>query len=80
MHVILFFLLLIAAMCVFVKAYSIDLEAGGKECFVLPAEEGETISGSYEILDHDPGPMEVYVKGPSGKVPPFRSMFSMILS
>lgn len=48
-----------------VGAYSVTVEAGASECFVVTAEAaGATCSGSFEVLDADPAPIAVKLVGP----------------
>ena len=54
-----------------INAYSVEIDARTKECFILSVTKGTHCSGSFEILSEDSSPIEVKVKGP----PPTSEIF-----
>ena len=50
------------------EAYSIDVLAGDKHCFVVVAQAGVPITGSYEVIHPDAQHIAVTVTGPKGFV------------
>lgn len=64
-----YFLPLCLIFCVIslhVKAYTIGLKPGNKECFVLNLESDQPCSGSYEVITKSPDPILVTVRAPDG--------------
>jgi hypothetical protein len=61
------FLLFLAASVKFAYPYSINVEAGEYECFIVTASRGITCTGSFEVITPDPTPIVVTVKGPAPK-------------
>jgi p24 family protein beta-1 len=45
-------------------SYSVNIEPKGKECFIVTASQGDTCSGSFEVISLYPEPIAVSVVGP----------------
>lgn len=64
MVTILIFLLLV----LFTDGYSVDIEPGDKQCFIVPATAGSSCSGSFEVISiQEPSEIKISVIGPSPK-------------
>ncbi len=50
------------------NSYSIELESGEEECFMITMNANQPCSGSYEVIAEDAVPIEVTVTGPDGTV------------
>lgn len=49
-----------------VQSYSIDIESGRKECFIVMANIGNPVTGSFEVIYPDAKYVSVSVTGPKG--------------
>lgn len=49
-----------------VTSYSIDVLPGGKDCFIVIANKGITVTGSFEVIHPDPKYIAVQVTNPNG--------------
>ena len=47
-----------------IASLSVEIPSGVKECYIVHAKVGSTISGSFEILTPVPKPVHVKVVGP----------------
>jgi p24 family protein beta-1 len=56
--------LLILSFIALSKQYSITVEPGESSCFSVTAAQGDSCSGSFEVLTNDPTPVIVSVIGP----------------
>lgn len=53
---------------VWVASYSVNIEPGDKQCFMVTAAQGDSCTGSFEVITPDPTPVIVSVRGPDEKI------------
>jgi len=63
-----FFVCFISLLWAISDAYSIEVQPGKQECFIVKTERDITISGNYEVLDGSADAIFVKVTGPNGSV------------
>ena len=57
-------LLILGTFLALVSSYSISIQSGERHCFVTPATQGLSVSGSFEVISPDPKPIIVRLIGP----------------
>lgn len=63
-YISLFIIVLIVTQVNHIRAYSIDIEPEDKQCFIVTAAVGVSITGSYEVISPQPRPIFVQLEGP----------------
>jgi hypothetical protein len=49
------------------RSYSVHVDAGVRECFIVRAAKGVSVTGSFEVITPDAKPVSVVVRGPTPK-------------
>lgn len=64
MKILLIIIILCFIQAIVVTSYSIEIESEEKQCFIITATSGVSLSGSFEVISADPTPLIVTLLGP----------------